>query len=289
MALLRRLNKSNFPAIMVCVFIFISSFLVGEGGHTFINITGISVVLSGTIGATFISYPYQNIHNAMKVAVNSYKHAAPSTDIIVKGLLELSVKSHYVGILSLEKISEQTSIQFLKNALGLLVDGYKEHEIRDFLNNEIFFFKQRRQQHERIFRHMAILAPAFGVAGSVIGIIGMLSGIGDTGIILKTIPIALTSTLYGILISNFILTPVAEHIHAKTQSELLMQKLVVDGVTAIAKETDLRKLERKLESFLTPAARNIHHKSFEEIRKKYSMLDLVEKQRQSGGKHGYVS
>ena len=67
----------------------------------------------------------------------------------------------------------------LKRALGMLVDGYSADEIRDILYTEMHYFRQRRAQHERFFRHVARLAPAFGVAGSVIGLIAMLSGIGD--------------------------------------------------------------------------------------------------------------
>ena len=102
----------------------------------------------------------------------------------------------------------------------------------------------------------ARLAPAFGVAGSVIGLIAMLSGIGDPDVIIKSIPVALTSTLYGIVLSNFFLIPMAENLHSKTQNELLTQKLITDGVIAIRYEQNPFRLIRKLESFLTPSARH---------------------------------
>ena len=84
----------------------------------------------------------------------------------------------------------------------------------------------------------------------------MISGIQNPDSIVHSIPVALTSTLYGILLSNFVLTPVAEGIHAKTERELLLQRLVTDGVLTISREPNPSRLAIKLESFLTPAERN---------------------------------
>ncbi len=201
----------------VCTVIFISCFFFGEGGTmVYFNIVSFLVVSSGTIGAAFLSFPYERIKNAYKVALNSYKKdVINSPDHIVNILLDISVRSRSNGILSLERLEKTTQITFLKNGLGLLVDGYREDEIRSILHNEIYYFKIRRQHSERVFRTMALLAPGFGVAGSIIGLIGMLYGVGDTGVILKTIPVALTSTLYGIVFSYYILVPVAENIYSK--------------------------------------------------------------------------
>ena len=161
---------------------------------------------------------------------------------------------------------------FLRRALTLVVDGFKVDDVRESLNTESFFFQQRRTKQERVFRHLARLAPAFGVTGSVIGLIGMLAGIGDTGVIIQTIPVALTSTLYGIVLANFFLTPLAENIYSKTQNELLMQRLVIEGVTLIASEYNTLKLQTKLESFLTPSVRETQHRSLEDIKAHYARL-----------------
>jgi chemotaxis protein MotA len=128
---------------------------------------------------------------------------------------------------------------------------------------------------------MALLAPAFGVAGGVIGLVGMLDGIGDTGVILKTIPIALTSTLYGVIMAYFICIPMAENIHGRTQDELLIHKLIAEGVMLIAQEYHTVRLQTRLEAFVTPRQRDEQHQSFQEIRERYmkykkERLDTVE-------------
>ena len=175
---------------------------------------------------------------------------------------------------TIERLEGNTDVTFLKSALEMLVDGYDEGEIRDILTTEMYFFRRRRQAHERVFRNLAQVAPAFGVAGSVVGLVGMLTGLGDTGIILKSIPIALTSTLYGVVLGNFVFNPIAESICSKTEQELLLKQLIVEGVAAVHREPRPTRLERKLLSFLTPAARPLSQRSFDEIRKKYRRLRL---------------
>ena len=274
------LRKNLLPGV-ACTIIFISCFFVGEGGTVvYFNIISFMVVSSGTIGAAFLSCPYEIIKNAYKVALNSYKKdIINSPDHIVNILLDISVRSRSNGILSLEKVEKTTQITFLKNGLGLLVDGYKEDEIRSILHNEIYYFKIRRQHSERVFRTMALLAPGFGVAGSIIGLIGMLYGVGDTGVILKTIPIALTSTLYGIVFSYYILVPVAENIYSKTQQELYLLSIMTDGIIEIGKEQNLYKLEKRLSSFLTPSAREGKQESLNELRKRYRLMKTEQKER----------
>ncbi len=106
----------------------------------------------------------------------------------------------------------------------------------------------------------------------------MLSDLGDTTVILQTIPIALTSTLYGILLSNYILTPIAENIHARTHEELLLQKMILNGILAISSEQNIYKLEKKLCLFLTPAIRRGNEKDFTKIRRRYVGMNFQERE-----------
>jgi len=94
----------------------------------------------------------------------------------------------------------------------------------------------------------------------------MLAGITNPDVILKTIPIALTAPLYGIVLANSVCFPIAESIHAKTQKELLIQRLIADGVGVIRSEPNPRRLAIKLESFLTPSARTLENLSLNDIR-----------------------
>ena len=274
----------NVAGFIICVVVFLISFYLGGSIHLYFNLPAILNIVSGVFGAALLSYPFDRLKTAFYVAKNSYSSELPSSDEIIKILLDLSVRSRRQGILSLEKMENQSMSSFLKGALRLLVDGYSEHEIKDILSSEMFFFRERRGYNERVFRTLARSAPAFGLIASIIGLVGLLSGIGDTGVILKTIPIALMATLYGILLANFIFLPIAECIHSKTRRELLLQKLVINGVLAINLEVNSQKLEVRLLSFLTPSSRAANEKSLEYIKKKYSRMQENERV-ELGGKN----
>ncbi|GAU08468.1 motility protein A [Desulfoplanes formicivorans] len=263
------MTRKNFYGAAVCLCIFLMAFVFMDNGLAFLNLSGLAVVVCGTLGAIFLSHPYDALIRAFKTCKHIYTTTPPPPASIVQSLLELSIKSRCHGLLSLEKSAGKHGVAFLRNGLELLVDGYSQEEIREILSMEMVFFKNRRQQSEVIFRNMGRIAPSFGVAGSVIGLIGMLSGLGDTEIILQTIPMALTSTLYGIVFNQFFCTPLAESVRGRTNDELLNASIILEGVLAIRKEQHPRKLEKRLASFLAPAERYATTRDFQAIRQKY--------------------
>jgi len=282
------MNKKNLLGVIVSLLIFVGSFLLTGAAAAYWNLAALLVVVSGLTAAMLISYPVEHVKNAFMVARNAYRNGRATSGEIVTTLLDLSVKSKVDGVLSLERAETKDTCSFLKTALALLVDNYKEDEIRDTLNTEMAFFNLRRQQSERFFQTMARMSPAFGVAGSVIGLIGLLMGINDTAVILKNIPVAFISTLYGLVLSNLVFSPIAENINYSTREELLNQKLVLEGVVAIGKEQNSYKLERKLASFLSPSERAGKTETLRKITRKYvekkkapvEPFDLVDKEPQ---------
>lgn len=266
------MTRSNAIGAALCVIIFIIAFAMAGSLGAYLNLEAILVVASGTMGATLLSFPLDQIKTAFFVARGAYRHGGTNPDDVIGVLLDLSIRSRVDGLQSLEHAGERTTFNFLREALNMVADNYAVDDIRDILMTEIHFFKIRRRQQERVFRAMAAYSPAFGLAGSVIGLIGLLFGLGNTGEILKYIPIALISTLYGILLGNFVLSPVAENIRSKTDREILVHKLIIEGVTAIKTETNPHVLEKKLSSFLTPAARRETRETFDDMRRRYLKL-----------------
>ncbi len=263
------MNRKNMVGAGLCAFLFVGSFSLTVGIGAYWNLAAFLVVISGLLGAMLLSYPFERVKDAFKVAKNSYTSIQAKPEEIVNTLLDLAVRSRVDGVLSLEKKAQKTTSSFLRNGLTLLVDNYSEEEIRDFLTTEMSFFSLRRQQVERIFQTGAKIAPSFGVAGSVIGIIGLLMGIDDTGVILKTIPVAFISTLYGLVISNLVMAPIAENINFSTRRELLNQKMIMEGIIAISKEQNPYKLEKKLASFMSPCQREGKAEALRRITRKY--------------------
>jgi len=268
--------KKNIIGLLICVALFLSGFLIHGNTGLYINLSGFLIIVGGTLGATFLSYNFKRIEILFKVLKTAYGKETKNPDEIVKILVGLSMKSRMKGMLALQDDEDETSIVFLKQAIGLLVDGYSKEQIKESLSAEMYFFRMRRDETGRVLQTMADVAPSFGLVGSVVGLIGMLAGAGDSNVIMTTVPIALTSTLYGIVFANFIFLPFAATIRERTVKELFLQKIITDGILAIYDELHPRMLERKLKSFLTPSARHGRYISFENVNEKLELEDLRE-------------
>lgn len=265
------LRNKNLIGLVLCVLVFLAGFSLHGNVSLYFNVAGLLIVLAGTMGAVFLSYRVERLVIVGKVLRTSYLSTPKSPEEIVEILVDLSVKSRFQGLLSLQQDEEETTILFLRRALGFLVDGYRGQQMRDILNTEMFFFKMRREDSERVLRTIGDLFPSFGLVGSVVGLIGMLAGVGDTSVILATVPIALTSTLYGVIFANFFFIPFAANLRERTDQELLLQKIITEGIMAIESEVDPRVLERKLKSFLTPSSRQGRMVSLERIRERFKI------------------
>lgn len=262
---------------ILCVSLFILGCAMQGNVGLYFNLSGFMIVFGGTFAATFISYRMERIGIVMKVLTSSYKKNLKTPDEIIEILVDLSVKSKLQGLLSLQEDEEETTVLFLERALSCLVDGYSRQQIRDVLNTEMYFFKLRRAETERVLTTMAEISPLFGLAGSVVGLISMLAGVHDAAAILTTIPISLTSTLYGIVAANFFFLPFSVRIKERTNQELLLQKIILEGVLAIESEHHPRVLERKLKSFLTPSSRSGKLVTLKRIQEKFKPKMNLEK------------
>ena len=267
------MDRKSLLGLVLCGVIFAAGFAISGNVARYFNLAAILVVAGGTLGVAIASFRLQRLQYVTRVLRNSYRARMKEPAEIVEILVDLSVKSKIRGLHTLAEDERETSVMFLRRALGFVVDNYPREQAVDILNTEMYFFKQRRDESERVLRVLAEVCPAIGLAGSVVGLIGMLSGVNDTNVVLSTIPIALTSTLYGVLLANFVLLPMAARIREVTDHELLLQKIIVEGIRAIQSELNPRVLEVKLKSFLTPSAREGQLVSLARIKERFQIQE----------------
>lgn len=270
------MDRKSLLGLVLCGLVFAAGFAISGNVARYFNLAAILVVAGGTLGVAIASFRMPRLHYVARVLRNSYRSRMKEPAEIVEILVDLSVKSRIRGLHTLAEDERETSMLFLRRALGFVVDNYSREQTAEILNTEMFFFKQRRDESERVLRVLAEVCPAIGLAGSVVGLIGMLSGVNDTSVVLTTIPIALTSTLYGVLLANFVFLPMAARIREVTDHELLLQKIIVEGVRAIQSEQSPRVLEVKLKSFLTPSAREGQLVSLARIKERFRIDDREE-------------
>lgn len=263
--------RKNIIGLFLCTALFFLGFIVNGNLSFYFNLSGLLIVLGGTFAAVLLSFRWQQLSIAARVVSASYRSRQKTEKEIIQILVDLSVKSRIEGILSLQDEEKETSMLFLHRALGCLVDGYRVDQIREILNTEMYFFRLRRDDLERVLKSIADYFPTFGIIGSVVGLITMLNGIGDTAVILKAVPIALTSTLYGLIFSNFFFLPFAANLRERTNQELLLQKIITEGIIAIDSEINPVILKTKLDSFLTPSERVEEFVSYKQIKERFNI------------------
>lgn len=265
------MKHKNLIGIILSTSLFFAGFIICGNLSLYFNLSGWLVVFGGTAAAALVGFKAEQLENVAKVLVTAYRKPITKESEIINILIDLSIRSRIEGILTLQSLENETTILFLRRALGCLVDGYKIDQIRDILNTEMYFFRLRREDSERVIRAIADYLPAFGMMGSVVGLIAMLGGIGDTAIILQAIPVALTSTLYGLIFSTFFFLPFAATIKERTNHELLLQKIIMEGVIAISSELNPVILKTKLESFLTPSERETQLVSYAKLKERFNI------------------
>ncbi|MFW2365505.1 MAG: motility protein A [Desulforhopalus sp.] len=281
------MKNKNLLGLVFCGCLFLAGFSIHGNISLYFNLSGLLIVCGGTFSAALISFKIDQLKIVVKVLLSAYRKPIKKETEIINILIDLSIRSRIEGILSLQDQENETTILFLRRALSCLVDGYQIDQIRDILNTEMYFFRLRREDSERVLRSIGDFFPAFGIIGSVVGLITMLGGIGDTSVILKAIPIALTSTLYGLIFSNFFFLPFAAVVKERTNQELLLQKIIMEGVIAIDSEMNPVILKTKLESFLTPSEREEQLVSYAKIRDRFNIERA--KKRDEEEEHGIVN
>ncbi len=145
-------HSKNIAGLLLFGCIFLAGFIINGNLSLYFNISGLMIVSGGTIAASMLSFRISQLKIVAKVVLSSYFRPVKKESDIINILIDLSIKSRIDGVLSLQENEKETSILFLRRALGCLVDGYKAEQIRDILNTEMYFFKiQRIKSTGRIF------------------------------------------------------------------------------------------------------------------------------------------
>ena len=242
------INKT-LTAGIICFALFVSAFFLSGQSSIYFNATAFLVVVSGTIGAGLMSFGPARFRQAFTFAAISYQEKPHRQKKLVDTLLSLGHLHRRHGVISPASVEQM--FPAAARGLELLKDGYSESEIKDIMTSEARSHYLSRQELERVFRSMAAYAPSFGVAGSVIGLVGLLMGMEETSLILKSIPITLVSTLYGITLANFLFFPVAEKIRQETDLETREREIILCAMVAMTRKADFLKLQRMLNAMVS--------------------------------------
>lgn len=260
---------------------FILSLIVGsalvvygmmDGGNinNFISYSSMAITFGGTFATTAMSFPasdFKAIPTHFKMLLIKQKY--DPKDYIAK-IVEYAQDARRKGLLALEDKARQDDDEFLRNCVMLIVDAIEPSKAREMLENELGCLEERHVKSCQIYEKAATFAPAFGMIGTLVGLINMLMGLnvgdGDAAATLGTgMSVALITTFYGSVLANLILMPIANRLRAINAKEMLCKEIVVEGVLAIHEGTNPRHIEERLKAYVNSKKReSISNKNSDE-------------------------
>ena len=175
----------------------------------------------------------------------------------IKQIIELSNVARKDGLLQLEEAANSSiDDEFMKKGILLIVDGTDPEFVRSILETELECINTRHKEVIGFWENLASMGPAWGMIGTLIGLINMLGDLSDINSVGPNMAVALVTTFYGSVLANWLCTPVATKLKAKNDTEIMLKEIVVEGLLSIQAGENPRVIEEKLKSFLAPAMRS---------------------------------
>lgn len=234
----------------------VASIVIGGGSfNSFVDAPSAMVVIGGAIAATMIAFPLKDCLSVFKVAIKVFLNKTDSVPKIIDQLVSLAEVARKDGLLALESRLADIDHKFIKLGVQLAVDGSPPEAIEDILRTELDSVAVRHSLGKGLMDTMGRYAPAYGMIGTLIGLIMMLANMSDPSSIGKGMAVALITTLYGAIISNAIFLPFADKLGSLNKKELSAMEIVIRGIMAIQAGEHPRVIRQKLNSFLAHKAR----------------------------------
>lgn len=232
----------------------LGSILMGGSLLTFVNIPSALVVVGGTIAVTFIRFKMADVIGSIAVALKAFLFKMQNPEDIITEMVAYTRLAKKEGLIALEK--ETPADPFSAKALRYLSDGYDEGLIQDMLHKDIRLTVQRHETGQQVFKSAGDAAPAFGMIGTLIGLVQMLSSMSDPASIGPSMAVALLTTLYGAIVANLVCIPIADKLSLNSDKEKMTKTIIVEGAIAINRGVSPMVLEESLKIFLSPKERD---------------------------------
>ncbi|WP_018937556.1 MULTISPECIES: motility protein A [unclassified Thioalkalivibrio] len=218
----------------------------------FLNLPGLGIVVGGTIAATLMSYPFHEVMRVFRAGANAIREERYD---VTQDLEEIVQVSRYWFSQNLRRIQDrldQIRNPFLRTGIQLVIDDTPMDDVSDLLNWRMARLRAREQADAQMFRTMATYAPAFGMLGTLIGLINLLltTENDDFTVIAVNLGIALITTFYGILLANLVFRPIAIKLERRTEERVVLMTMVLEGIMLMRKGRSPGYIRETLRSFM---------------------------------------
>ncbi len=239
--------------VMVIVGILTSGGTAAFG--SFVDVPSFFITFGGSIAGVLMSNQLPDFINGLKGIRHIFKNETADAGEVIKNIINLSNIARKEGLLALEEAASGIEDAFLKKGVMLVVDGTDPELVRGILETDLVCIEDRHKKVIGVWEKWAELGPAWGMIGTLIGLINMLNKLDDPSSIGPQMAVALITTLYGSLIANWLCSPTVEKLKSMNATEIMLKEVTVEGLLSIQAGENPRVIEEKLKSFLSPAVR----------------------------------
>jgi len=254
------LDIASIIGIVAGICLIIYGIVSGDSGVAalgdFIDSQSVIITFGGTFTSVLTCYTLKDYINNLKGFTRIFK--APTLDVtgMITSIISLSNVARKEGLLALEEAANEIDDEFLKKGILLIVDGTDPELVRGILETEMMSIEERHKKVIGFWENIAAMGPAWGMIGTLIGLVNMLKHLDDASAIGPAMAVALLTTLYGSMLANWIGTPAANKLKNLNGEEMQLKEVMIEGLLSIQAGENPRVIEEKLKSFLSPKVRD---------------------------------
>ena len=230
-------------------------FLETEKLAGFFDPPSMEIVLGGTFATVFVNFTFDEAKKMPTIIKQGFQILDIDNVAIIKVLISFAEKARREGLLSLEEDVEQVDNPFVKKGIQLVIDGTEGDLVRYILEAEVEQLNARHEGGKKMISCMSTFAPAFGMIGTLVGLVNMLAQLDDPATLGPSMAVALITTFYGAVVSNLFTIPMEKNLDTKNEKEILLYTIAIEGILSIQAGDNPRIVEEKLKSFLSPTLR----------------------------------
>jgi chemotaxis protein MotA len=228
----------------------------GEGGLLiFLHGPSMMIVGGGTIAVVLINFPLDDLRQLLKVVLRTFLFRLNTPAQEIERIIEYANLARKEGLLSLESKLQEVDDVFFAKGVQLVIDGFPADTVRDIMELEAEWQRQRHSNGKKMMDALGSFAPAFGMIGTLVGLVQMLQNLSDPGKIGGGMATALLTTLYGAMAANMMFLPLAGKLEVRANEEALLRELMIEGIVAIQSGEGPQLIKEKLKSFIAPTQR----------------------------------
>lgn len=252
------MDISSILGWIVGIVLIVISIMLGEDPTTgktsltpeaitgFIDVASIAIVFGGTFAALLVSYPFEYFKKIPKhIKIICKKNKKDPRDYIAE-IVEFAKEARINGLLALEEKVNDVEDPFLKKSLMMVVDSTDPEKVKQLMETELDEIDERHTNAQGFYLKGSDYAPAFGMIGTLIGLINLLGNLSDSDALAVNMAVALITTLYGSFLSNMLFKPIASKLKVRHNEEMLIMNIISVGVQSIQDGDNPNFIEEKL-------------------------------------------